>query len=54
MNQVFFNSITSNQITKSKISKLPQLRSPKVKPSLSYIPVDQVSYQKVPIMQIAR
>ena len=51
-NRVFFSSVISNQITTSKISKSLQVRSPKVQPSLNYVPVDQVSYQKVPIMQI--
>ena len=54
MNRVFFNSVISNQITTTKISKLPQVRSPKVQPSLNYVTVDQVSYQKFPIMQIPR
>ena len=35
-----------------KISKSPQVRFPKVQPSITYVP--QFSCQKVPIMQIAR
>ena len=54
MNWFFFNSVISNQITTTKISKSPQVRSPKVQPSLNYVTVDQVSYQKFPIMQIPR
>ena len=54
MNQVFFNFVISNQITRSKISKSPQVRSPKVQLSLNNVPVNQVSYQNVPIMQIQR
>ena len=47
MNQLIFNFVISNQITTSKISKSPQVRSPKVQPSLSCVTVDQISYQKV-------
>ena len=54
MNWFFFNSVISNQITTTKISKSPQVRSPKVQPSLNYVTVDQVSYQIFPIMQIPR
>ena len=54
MNWAFFNSVISNHITTSKISKSPQVRSPKGQPSLNYVPVDQVSHQKIPIMQIPR
>ena len=51
-NRVFFSSVISNQITTNKISKSLQVRSPKLQPSLNYVPVYQVSYQKVPITQI--
>ena len=54
MNRVFFHSVISNHITTSNIFKSPQVRSPKGQPSLNYVPVDQVSHQKIPIMQIPR
>ena len=52
MNQVFYNSFISNQIATSKISKSPQVRSPKLQLSLNHVSVDQGSYHNVPIMQI--
>ena len=44
--------VISTQKNTSKISKSSHVRYPKVKPSLNYVPMDEVSYQKVPVMQI--
>ena len=37
MNQVFFNPVSSNQITTSKICKSPQVRFPKDQASIIYV-----------------
>ena len=37
----------------ARFLKSPQVRYAKVQPSLKYVPVNQVSYQKVPMLQIA-
>ena len=38
MYQGFFNHVSSNQMTRSKISKSPQVRFPKVQPSITHVP----------------
>ena len=51
MIQVFFNPVSSNQITKSKISASPQVKFPKVQLSITF--VAWVSRQRVTLKQIA-
>ena len=52
MIQVFFNPVSSNQITTSKISTSPQVKFPKVQLSITF--VAYVSCQRVTLKPIAQ